>query len=191
MEHYQNIDLENLPNEVWKSVVGYENIYQVSNMGRVKSLQRYVPFRNGNLRLTNVRILRQSINKHRGYPLVILQKNNDESTREVHRLVGQHFVDNPEGKPSVNHKDGVKYNNVVENLEWATWSEQTLHAIHVLKRSVGGKRVAKMNDDMEIIEVMDSLSDVNRKYGYNIGNLSARCRGVHNKRVGGFHWKYV
>lgn len=99
--------------EIWKDVVGYEGLYQVSNLGRIKS--GYKPI-----------ILQSGV--CRGYLIVNLYKNKKGLSRKVHRLVAQAFIPNPENKPTVNHKDGNKQNNCVDNLEWATVKEQNIHA---------------------------------------------------------------
>lgn len=114
--------------EIWKDVTGYEGVYQVSNLGSVKSLDRFVEDRSGYRHRKGI-TLKQKINES-GYATVHLRDkaNNKESWPSVHRLVALSFVDNPENKPTVNHKDGLKLNNRFDNLEWATQSEQTIHA---------------------------------------------------------------
>ena len=104
--------------EIWKPVKGFEN-YEVSNLGQVKSL-------NYN-RTKEAKILRLCKNKD-GYLTVTLYKNGKGYAKKVHRLVTAAFIPNPEGKTEVNHIDGNKTNNRVENLEWATHSENMHHA---------------------------------------------------------------
>lgn len=106
--------------EIWKDVVGYEGLYQVSNFGKVKSLnyKRLGVQRDMTLRDTSV-----------GYFMVLLRKNGKGASKYVHRLVADAFLDNPEDKKCVNHKDGDKHNNLAENLEWVTYKENTVHAV--------------------------------------------------------------
>lgn len=108
--------------EIWKDIPGYEGLYQVSNMGRVKSLN----FNRSGL----PRILKTK--NRQGYPRVILWKSGKRHEVCVHRLVAQAFIPNPENKPFVNHKDGNRRNNHVDNLEWCTAQENAIHSVTVL-----------------------------------------------------------
>lgn len=114
--------------EIWKTIEDYPN-YQVSNLGRVKSLAREWIVGIGNKRFHDEMILKLH-NKKRGYKDVCLFKNGKRKYYFVHRLVAQAFILNPENKPEPNHIDGNPSNNKVNNLEWVTKSENRLHAIH-------------------------------------------------------------
>lgn len=114
--------------EIWKDVHGYEGYYQVSNFGRIRSLDRDVVHRKtGGIKLMNGRFIKSSVKKN-GYMNIILSKEGVTKNHHPHRLVAQSFIPNPENKPHVNHKDGNKTNNYVENLEWVTRSENMIHA---------------------------------------------------------------
>jgi hypothetical protein len=117
--------------EIWKDIEGYEGRYQVSNLGRVKSLsfmQRYV-LRNGyeGYRRTKERIRKQKL-INSGYRTVSLHLDNVDTTKLVHVLVAEAFIDGPRDR-TVNHKDGVKTNNVWTNLEWMSYQDNHLHAV--------------------------------------------------------------
>lgn len=112
--------------EVWKDIKGCESIYQISNFGNVKSLSRYKTNRWGTFTLLKEILLKQKTTSQ-GYKSVHLRAQT-ESWPSVHRLVAEHFIDNPENKPTVNHKDADKTNNHFSNLEWSTYSEQMQHA---------------------------------------------------------------
>lgn len=126
--------------EIWKDVEGYEGLYQVSNLGRVKSVARFVDHPKGGKRIVQERIMAVKINK-RGYLYSSLSKNGVVVNHLNHRVVGIAFIPNNDNKPEVNHKDGVKTNNFKDNLEWSTRSENEIHARKTgLKVSIKGER---------------------------------------------------
>lgn len=104
--------------EIWLQVEGFNNYY-ISNLGNVKSVN-----------YANNKIEKDLVKKpnHKGYLRVVLYKSNKQYKKRVSVLVALHFIDNPENKPQVNHKDGIKANNRYWNLEWATASENIQHA---------------------------------------------------------------
>lgn len=112
--------------EIWKDVVGYEGLYQVSNLGRVKSIDTILKCKNG-YRRRNGRILRQKFDGKGNYLEVSLSKESKVTTYSVHRLVAQSFIVNSKNKAEVNHKNRLKTDNRAENLEWCTRSENQLH----------------------------------------------------------------
>ena len=107
--------------EVWRDVIGYEGLYQVSNFGRVKALAH---FRAGVGKGGGGRWYQEKIIKHaavgRGYHMVGLYKNGTQTSLLVHRLVAEAFIPNPDNRPQVNHKNGIKADCSEDNLEWAT-----------------------------------------------------------------------
>lgn len=103
-------------NEIWKDIKGYESLYQVSNLGRVKSLARKVIKKNY-VSFKKERILKQQTDRY-GYKKVILQRNYQIKTFSIHRLVAEAFLENPYNLPQINHKDENKENNCVLNLEY-------------------------------------------------------------------------
>ena len=121
--------IEDLPHEIWRDIAGYEGIYQVSNMGRVKSLH-----------WLGGRLIKPGSNK-KGYLSVGLSKNNVMKNYKVHILVARAFLPNPENKPIVHHKDANRKNNRLENLEWATHYENQQYSIQMrTKRYLSGEK---------------------------------------------------
>ena len=121
-----------LPYEIWRDIKGYEGLYQVSNLGRVKSLERYVKGKDG-LRLVKEIIMSISVCRTNGYFKVILHKDGKQKRYQVHRLVAEAFIPNPDNLPIVNHKDENKINNCVWNLEWCTYSYNLTYGNRLLK----------------------------------------------------------
>lgn len=113
--------------EVWENVVGYEGLYQVSNLGRIKSLERKITREKNGFWIQPERILKNTVEVN-GYEAVSLYKNGKVKRLKVHRIVSQSFLENFNNKPCVNHKNGIKTDNRVQNLEWVTSSENTIHA---------------------------------------------------------------
>lgn len=192
-----------MKNETWKPVVGYEGLYEISSIGRVKSLPKLT---NQYGAMSDTRLLTPSTIKFgKGgiYRQVTLSKDGDRGKRFlVHRLVAMAFIPNPENKRTVNHKDGVGINNHVSNLEWATDSENNQHAYDVLgRKSVSGsqgkfnqdhhrsKEVYQFNTDGELITIWPSTMEIQRSLGIGNTSISKACRGEY-KQVGGYIWKY-
>lgn len=151
--------IEDLEGEIWVDIVGYENLYQISNFGRIRSKRKRVKCKNGKTFYQHERIIKPThINS--GYEIVNLHGENGRLYhRLVHRLVAEHFLPNPLGLEQVNHKDEDKTNNHVDNLEWCTRVYNSLYGtcqerrIQTRLKNNGGKygvcRKSKRNSRIE------------------------------------------
>ena len=168
--------------ELWKDILGYEGFYQISNLGEVKSMPKYC----GN-RPTKEKLCSQDC--RRGYKSVGLCKNSVLRHKQVHRLVAEAFIPNPEKKPEVNHKNGIKTDNRVENLEWVSHQENLNHARNILgkKNAHPARKVIQIKNNT-IITIFDSVLEAKNKTFIN--NISGCCRGT-LKTAGGYKWKYI
>jgi hypothetical protein len=130
---WQNISLNNLKGEVWNAIPKYEGIYEVSDMGRVKSLPKRVQLFNGCYYFTKEKILKQRLSGSKEYPdrkylFVALFNAGTREDIQVHRLVGNRFVDNPYGHNVINHLKGITTDNRATELEWTTYGGNLKHA---------------------------------------------------------------
>ena len=186
--------------EIWKPVASYggfySDYYEVSNLGNVRSLDRYITQRNGIMRRCPSVQLKFTDNGC-GYFHVSLCKGKQKLNFYTHRLVAEAFIPNPEGKPCVNHKNGNKMDNRVENLEWCTYSENIVHAIdNGLVPLKGSKPNARPIVNCRG-EIFSTATEASTAYGlFRDGNINAVCRGK-RKSAGKYSdgvkikWKYV
>jgi len=147
-------------NEIWHPCAGYETHYEVSNFGNVRSIERYANNgHNNGLRKLPSKVLTPAVGKS-GYLLVTFSVDNTQSSQNVHHLVARAFICNDSNKPQVNHKDGNKQNNCLDNLEWVTASENGLHAYRVLGNTAWNKG---MKQQALIISLTDRIAALEAK----------------------------
>ena len=157
--------------EIWKDIPEYENLYQVSSYGRIKSLDHYTKDVN-KTQFIKGRILKPQ-HQTTGYYKVTLSKNGIKKQYTIHRLVAKTFLANPENKIEVNHIDGDKLNNNISNLEWTTPKENTRHAIKSgLNKNYGEnhyKSILTKKDVLRILELLkQGLSHSSIAKQYNV-----------------------
>jgi len=144
--------------EIWKDVMGFEGFYKISNYGKIKTLERVVDMPNGGTRLDKSKLLKCRDTPN-GYKMVKLMARGKVKDISVHRLVGEHFIDNPNNKLTINHIDGVKHNNKYDNLEWATQSENILHSLHIL-----GNINTVNKSKRKIVQLLDECGNCFREH---------------------------
>lgn len=186
--------------EIWKDIRGYEDLYQVSNYGRVKSLERVL----SNGRLWKEHILSQETNH--GYKRVCLSKNKKLKHFRVHILVAEAFIFDKTTFKSmpdenrdeidlntllINHKDENKLNNRVDNLEWCTskYNSNYGRCKYIIGKKLS-KTVAQYDKEFNLINKYPSLSEMGRQTGYGIGYVSQCCNG-HYEMAYGYKWRYI
>ena len=190
-------DLKDLPNERWKDIKNYEGLYQVSDYGRVKSLER---FNRRNI-IVKEKILKMGKNSEYRY-IVILSKDGKHETKKVHRLVAEAFIPNPENKPEVNHIKPVTKEecmNRVDKLEWVTSAENSEYAkklnrtinppIHYGKDNNASHPLIQYDSNMNFIRVWECVNDVCKNF--NIERHKLRNLILKNKTVETYYFKYV
>lgn len=166
--------------EVWNAMVAFEGIYEVSNHGRVRSLDRIVRGRWGPV-FYKGQLMSQSPDTS-GYLQTALCKDGVEYTRSVHRLVAEAFIPNQDNKPCINHIDEDKTNNHVDNLEWCTYSENTNHGTRnkrVSTKNTNGKcskEVIQYTLDGKLVKIWPSISETGR-HGFNRSHVGRCVRG--------------
>jgi hypothetical protein len=183
--------------EVWENIEGFEEIYQISNLGRVKSLERNVLCRSG-FQKRKERIL-PCIGSH-GYHMVALYNNKKETCKTIHSLIAKAFIPNPDDFPCVNHINGINTDNRIENLEWCTYGENNKHAYSHLGRSAPlagkfgkdnykSKPVLQFTMNGEFVAEYVSARDAAKQTKSSQGRISDCCRGEKAHHLS-FIWRY-
>lgn len=192
--------------EIWKDIPDYKGLYQVSNLGNVRSLDKKQKsgLINNRIITRKGKMLKIQKNKHK-YCYVFLSKNSRRKYSLVHRLVAEAFIPNPNNLPEVNHKNGIKSDNKLENLEWISKSDNEKHAYLFLNkpRKNGNKgKYGKENAKSKIVLQINKETNeiINRFYG--IGEAE-RMTGISNQQIskcclkrkgylsaGGYKWRY-
>lgn len=184
-----------MENEVWKSVVGYEGLYEISSLGRVKRLARVNVDSMGRVVPYKEKILVNYISKKTGYPCINLSKDGEVKTQNIHRLIATAFIPNPKGLPCVNHIDENRANSVLSNLEWCDYAYNNSYGSAKRKRKetlrqnlIGQhKTIYQFALDGSLVAVHDcGINQLEEKLGYCIGD----CLLGKSKTAHGFVFSY-
>lgn len=178
--------------EIWKDIEGYEGIYQVSNLGRVRSLDRIVVRKNG-YQLPCKGQFVTAVSHKGGYIYVGLTKDGRKRNLKMHRLVAAAFIPNPDQLPEVNHKDEDKTNNRTDNLEWCSrpynlrWKDG-----HIRRAEKNWRAVQQIDANGNVVATYPSITSAAQAVGIStklIGNVCAKR--VHQKTAGGYRWRFA
>lgn len=175
--------------EVWIDISGYEGMYQVSNLGNVRSVSRKIINR-GCVQQIKGRVLKQG--NRGGYLYVILSKNGKIKSFSIHQLVAKHFIPNPQNKPQVNHLDENPLNNNYSNLAWVTSKENNNYGNRNKRVFEAGivkpKRVSMYSKDGQLLRSFSSIKEASAFIGKGHSGIAACARGE-RKTAYGFIWK--
>lgn len=204
--------------EIWKDIEGYENKYQVSNLGNIRIIKEWA----GNKYCSKYKKCNKPmkpVKDSAGYYCISLWKESKRKTHRIHVEVAKAFIPNLNNYPCINHKDGNKQNNRIDNLEWCTYKHNSKEAIRLglfnpiegknLKRWNGkfgkehnrSKKIKQINKETnEIIAIFEGINEAYRITGINPSNISACCRKQINfkngkswitKTAGGYKWEFI
>lgn len=191
--------------EIWKNIIGYEGHYQVSNLSRIKILARSIVKYRTDIKKSAIhnmpeKILKTCIAKQDGYVVCNLKREGKSKSFLVHRVIALAFIPNPNNYPQINHKNGIRHDNRLDNLEWCTGKQNSIHAYKVNKRTPPwlGKFGKNHHSSVKVIQKTvggvfvkewDSMSSVKRELG--IGNLYLCLKKIiGHKTAGGYIWEY-
>lgn len=177
--------------EVWRDILGFEHNYQVSNLGRIRTKDRYVRIGGGKERFVKGRIVKPTICTN-GYYEIQMHINGKRKIKLLHRAVGEAFIPNPNNLPQINHKDENPANNSADNLEWCTPRYNANYGTRN-QRMVKDKYlkpVFMMDKEGNILKRFNSIGDAVRETGADISSLIRVCKGRQNTCVG-YKWKYA
>lgn len=169
--------------EIWEPIPGYKRVYDISSRGRIRAYPRM------GSRTSKIRMMKLSDDKD-GYKKIGLTIKGSKKRFFVHRLVAEVFIPNPDNKPQVNHINGDKADNRVENLEWVTQSENSLHSFRILGRKPN--RYCKRVRCVELEQCFESIKEASAKTGAGASEIAKVAKGKpRRKTAGGFHWEYI
>lgn len=180
----------NISGETWKDIVGFEGLYLISNLGRIKCVGRDILYKDHMGRTHKMRVkekIKAQQTQSNGYRFAALWKDGRSHYVTTHRAVAEAFLPNPKNLRTVNHKNGVRTDNRLENIEWASYSDNLIHSMYTLGRINSlGKPVLCI----ETGETYRSVRDAAQRSGGKEHNLRHHLRG-HSRLFKGNHWKFI
>lgn len=184
--------ITNLNRETWRSVPDYEGIYEISNLGRIKSLDRSCTDKRGRKYFLYGKLMKQKTTSF-NYQTISLSKTSKSKDFFIHKLVALAFIPNPENKKEVNHINGIKSDNTVFNLEWCTRSENNRHAIDtgLLVAQRGVDRYNSKLTEEQVIRIKKAYKKNPKLHQKKLAEEMGICRKALNSIVKGHTWKHI
>lgn len=177
--------------EKWKPIEGYAGLYEVSNLGRVRSVDRITTMKNGVRRKTHGTVLKPAQGNGAGnYLCVTLSKNGRMKKKLVHRLVASAFIPNPENLPEINHKDEDKTNNKADNLEWCDRRYNNLYGTAKARAAIKQGKPVLQKLDGKIVNAWPTAGMAAAFTDATQGGIDSCCRGEMSKS-GGYEWEFA
>lgn len=183
--------------EIWKDIIGLEDCYQISNMGRVRGKERYAKVCGGGKRLVKSQIIKPILCTNGYYEYQLADpRANKKRIYMAHRLVAIHFIPNPENKREVNHLDENPRNNIVTNLAWATPKENCNYGTRNIKCRECNRKyfkpVRQYTLEGKFIKEYETCTDAAKELGIGLENISRAARQVQNRKTAkGYIWEFV
>lgn len=177
--------------EIWKDIFGYEGLYQVSNLGRIKSYDKYKWNRFKYIKLKGKQL--KLSNDKNGYKIICLTKNKKEIMHKVHRLVAKAFIPNPNNYSCINHKNEIKDDNRVENLEWCDVKYNNIYGSRINKvKTKLNKKVNQYDLQGNFIKTYNSMQSIKEHLKINnISSISVCCNHKKgHKSAFGYKWEF-
>lgn len=189
----RSLSLETQAGEKWRPVAGYEGIYEISNLGRVKSLSRDSVDSLGRHRCLKEHIMKLQIQHQTGYPYVGLAKDGKSKQGTIHRMIAEAFLPNPNNLPCVNHKDEDRENSILSNLEWCSYSYNACYHNDMRVKNEtryknnGSRKICQYTKEGVLVRTYDMWPrDFWHKYGIKIQG----CLNHNKATAGGYVWRY-
>lgn len=183
--------------EIWKPIKGFNDFYEISNLSRVKSIERIRPSCYGSTQTRKERILKNKVTSEGYFSVMLYDGPKSGKDQFVHRLIAQAFIPNPDNKPCVNHKNGIKTDNRLDNLEWVSYSENTSHAIKTNLLIPKGCPAFKNPKAIKVIGINRStneeiiyngMREASRITGVSSCSIARVCSGK-RKYAGNYFWQ--
>lgn len=171
--------------EIWKDITGFEGLYQISNLARIKSLPKKIGARN-----KGETFLKYKFNPA-GYPIVGLCKDSKYKWFLVHRLTAIYFIPNPNNYPQINHKDGNPLNILLDNLEWCNQKHNMWHSYYVLnKKHFINRPIRQLDLFGKLVRIFPGVQNASKVLNKNVSGIHAALNRK-SKKGYGFKWEYI